>query len=141
MSGPFETRVQPGGAQVSARGRDLPELFIHAALGLTSLLADPSTVRAGGIRDRVRAQAADPRALLSAWLDQILFLFRVQNMVFGRFQVRSLSDTAIEAEAEGELLDPGRHAVLRDAATTVVQDADVRRTTEGWAASFFLRAR
>jgi SHS2 domain-containing protein len=111
---PFDYFDHTADVGLVARGRDLPELFQNAALGLMGLLADPATVQAGGIRERIEASCPDRDALLVAWLNQVLFLFSVQKMAFARFRVRSLTDTSVVAEGEGELLDPGRHSVLRE---------------------------
>ncbi len=134
MSLPFETFDHTADAGLMARGATLPELFTNAALGLMSLLVEPSTVQPGGLRDRVRAEAPDRDALLVNWLNEILFLFSVQKEVFCRFQIRSFSDTAIEAEAEGELFDPGRHGLLREIKAATFHGLKISRTTEGWEA-------
>ncbi len=134
MSLPFETFEHTADAGLIARGADLPELFANAALGLTSLVVEPATVHPGGLRDRVRAEAPDRDALLVNWLNEVLFLFSVQKEVFCRFHIRSFSDTAIEAEAEGELLDPGRHGLLREVKAATFHGLRIARTPQGWEA-------
>jgi SHS2 domain-containing protein len=136
---PYEFFEHTADLGLRASGRDLPDLFANAALGLMAAVVDPATVRPGGIRDRIRAEGPDRETLLVNWLNQVLFLFSVQRMVFCRFQVRSFSDTAIEAEGEGELLDPLRHGVLREVKAVTLHDLGVERAPDGtWRAKAIL---
>jgi SHS2 domain-containing protein len=136
---PFEIYEHPAGTGLLARGAALPDLFQNAALGLMSWLVDLSTVRPGGIRDRVRAQAPEAETLLSLWLNEILFLYKVQQMVFCRFPIRRFGGAGqgvwfIEAEGEGELLDPGRHSVMRRAEAAAFHGLTLQKTEAGWQA-------
>ena len=117
---------------LTARGRSLPGLFDAAGRGLMALLVDPATAHPGGIRERIRAEAPDRETLLVNWLNQILFLFSVQQMVFCRFHIRTLTDTFIEAEGEGELFDPGRHAVLREVKAATFRELDIKESSGIW---------
>lgn len=114
-----------------ARGKDLPELFQNAALGLMGLVVDEATVHSGGIRERIEASGPDRDALLVAWLNQVLFLFTVQKMVFRRFNVRALTDSSVVAEGEGELLDPGRHNVLREVKSATFHGLKIEQVPGG----------
>lgn len=124
------------GVELTARGKDLPALFVDAARGLGALLVDAETVSAGGLRDRVLAEGQGREALLSNWLGQVLYLYRRQGEVLSRFHIRRLTDTAVEAEAEGELFDPGRHAVK--VSVKSIGPARVVETSEGWTATAVL---
>lgn len=77
---------------MTARGASLPELFQNAGLGLMSILVDQETARPGGIRERIRAEGPDRETLLVDSLNQILFLFNVQQMVLCRFEIQSISE-------------------------------------------------
>lgn len=115
---------------LTVRGASLTELFQNAGVGLMSVLVDTETAQAGGIRERIRAEGPDREALLVNWLNQILFLFNVQKMVFSRFEIRSISETSIEAEGEGELFDPGRHALQRGVKAASFRGLKIQQTGE-----------
>ena len=132
---PYEFFDHTADVGLTAYGASLPELFQNAALGLTALLVDPATVHPGGIRERIRAQAPDKETLLVNWLNEILFLYSVQLMVFCRFRVRKFSATEIVAEGEGELLDPVRHSVLREVKAATFHGLKIKATAEGAEAS------
>jgi SHS2 domain-containing protein len=141
---PFETFDHTADVGLIARGATLPELFQNAALGLSSLLVDPVSAHPCGIRDRVRAEASDLESLLVNWLNEILFLFTVQQMIFVRFDLKSLIEPSsdrkgsVEAEGEGELFDPGRHAVLREIKAATFHGLKIARTPAGWEARVVL---
>jgi SHS2 domain-containing protein len=91
------------------RGRDGPELFAEAGLALFDLVCELDTVQerarysvAGG------ADAVEP--LLVDWLNDLVYLFQARGVVCRRFEFPSWSETAYEAEAFGEPVDPARHS-------------------------------
>jgi SHS2 domain-containing protein len=142
---PFEFFDHTADVGLSARGGSLPELFQNAALGVTAAMIDTSTVQPGGIRERVAARAPDRGTLLVQWLNEVIFLFTVQRMVFCRFQVKAFSEgspdgkgCSIEAEAEGELLDPGRHDLLREVKAATFHDLKIEESGGLWRASVIL---
>ena len=89
-------------------GRDLAALFAHAALGLCSLITDTDTVLERETRS-IEVGAPDREGLLVAWLSEVLWLIETEDLLFARFTIESLSDTALAALAHGEPADPQRH--------------------------------
>ena len=94
------------------RASSFAELVKAVAEEVCHRVIAPATVRPGGVRDRVQANASTPEELLCQWLQHYLFLVQDQNMIFCRFHWRTLSLTHIDAEAEGELQDPLRHDLM-----------------------------
>jgi SHS2 domain-containing protein len=93
---------------VRAWGPDLPAAFAHAARGLFSLLVPLAAVRETTARE-IAVAAGDPESLLVAWLDELLFVFETEGLVFARFEVALPSATTLAATAHGEPFDPARH--------------------------------
>jgi len=93
-----------------AYGSDLKEAFANAAYGLISFLTDPETVRAEVARD-IEVTAQDQAALVVAWLNELLFLLGVENLLFRKFEVTELDETRLRARAYGEVVDPARHRI------------------------------
>jgi SHS2 domain-containing protein len=91
------------------RGRDGPELFAEAGLALFDLVCELDAVQ-----ERTRypltgeADAVEP--LLVDWLNDLVFLFQARGVVCRRFEFPGWSETAYEAEAFGEPVDPTRHS-------------------------------
>ena len=92
---PFELIEHPADVGIRVYGRDLAALFTHAALGLCSLVTDTDTVLERETRS-VEVAAPDRESLLVAWLSEVLWLIEAEDLVFARFTIESLSDTALD---------------------------------------------
>jgi len=95
---------------IVAYGRDLKGTFANAAAALFDLMADRDRVKPR-LRRTVAVSAGDREALLVAWLNELIFLFDVERLLFKEFQVTALTDRALQAECLGEKLNPKRHAL------------------------------
>jgi SHS2 domain-containing protein len=88
--------------------------FGAAALALLEVMADPSSVVAVQSRD-IEVTGSDLGALLVAWLNELLYLRDVDNMLFSSFALRISreSDGAfrLAGVAKGEELSPQRHGL------------------------------
>jgi SHS2 domain-containing protein len=91
-----------------AYGIDLSQAFAGAAAGLFSLITDIEKVEEVVCRD-VNIAAPDREALLVEWLNELIFLFDTEMVLFCRFHIESLTDTALKARCYGEKIDRSRH--------------------------------
>lgn len=91
-----------------ACGKDLPEAFANAALGMFSIIAELKNVRATEAR-RVEVAADDVEGLLFEWLNTLLYYFDVENLLFRRFRILEFEDTRLVADCFGETFEAGRH--------------------------------
>lgn len=58
---------------------------------------------------RISVEARDLEGLIVRWLTELLYYLDAEEMLFRRFHVIALSDTALEATAFGERIDRSRH--------------------------------
>ncbi|MDM7999839.1 MAG: archease [Dehalococcoidia bacterium] len=93
---------------IIAYGRDLPEAFANAAYGMFSLMADLRQVREETSR-YVEAEAGDTEGLVVSWLNELLYIFDVERIIFKRFDILEFTGTRLRADAYGEKADPSRH--------------------------------
>ena len=93
---------------VVVRGETLTEVFIHAAQALTELIAEDSALKPAQERTIV-LQAEDARALLLAWLGELLFWFSTDGFLPCVFKLESATETALRGRIQGERFDPARH--------------------------------
>ena len=91
-----------------AYGTDMREAFSNAAHGMFSLIAETEGVRKNTPRD-IEIEAPDREALLVAWLNELLYLFDVDRIIFSDFEVHELDETSLRATARGEKVDASRH--------------------------------
>lgn len=120
-------------AAIEAWGRDIPELFQNAARGLTAVIADPWRIR-DEVEREVAAEAPDRDALLVAWLNEFIYLFDVEHLLFRRFEIEKLTGTAIAGRAFGERVDPERHQIRTGVKSTTYHGLVIRRSKSGYTA-------
>jgi len=93
---------------IIAYGNSVEEVFVNAAYGMFSLIADLEKV-AEVISRQVIAEASDQEELLVAWLNELLYLFDAEGVIFSRFEIADLRQQYLRAMAHGEKVDPARH--------------------------------
>ena len=108
MEKEFEILEHTADAGVIAYGTDLGQAFANAAQGLFSLITDLDDVDEVLRRD-IELTAADREGLLVAWLNELIYIFDSQNILFKRFDITSLSDTKLRASIYWERVDRLKH--------------------------------
>ena len=93
---------------IVAHGADLKGAFAAVAVALFSLIAELEYVDEVISRD-VEVTADDRESLLVEWLNELIYLFEVESIIFRRFEITELSDTLLEARGYGERMNTSRH--------------------------------
>jgi SHS2 domain-containing protein len=104
----FEVIDHTADVGIIAYGGDLKEAFANSAYGMFSLIADLDGVGEEVSRE-VDVQATDQEALLVDWLNELLYLFDVEHIIFKRFEVTNLSQNRLKAKVYGDKIDTSRH--------------------------------
>lgn len=104
----FEVIDHTADVGIIAYGKDIKEAFANAAYGMFSLIADLDGVRETLSRE-VEIRSSDQEALLVDWLNELLYLFDVQHILFKRFEITELNQNTLKAKAYGEQVDTSRH--------------------------------
>ena len=119
--------------RLRARGPTLATAFEQAALAMTAVITNPSTV----LRTRaveVACEAPDQELLLVEWLNALVYEMATRNMLFGRFQVE-IDDTRLHAVAWGEGVDRQRHRPIAEIKGATYTALHVGQRTDGsWVA-------
>lgn len=95
---------------LAARGRDLAEAFANVAQGLFSIIAGTDAIEERESRV-VELQAADQEALLFDWINELIYLFEVESLLFKRCEVGELEGPKLRAVCYGERYDQSRHEI------------------------------
>jgi SHS2 domain-containing protein len=104
----FEVIEHTADVGIAAYGADLREAFANAARGLFSLMTDIDSVK-DDIRYDVEASADNREELLVAWLNELIYLFEVNDVLFNRFDIAELGEAKLKAACYGENIDAQRH--------------------------------
>lgn len=123
------------GADIGVRGigETLEQAYTQAAIALTAIVADPSSIRplkAVGIA----CVEPDPELLLVDWLNAVIYEMAVRNMLFSQFDV-VLGPQGMTARACGEPIDRSRHRPAVEPKGATCTELRVRRQDDGsWVA-------
>lgn len=106
----FEIIDHTADVGVIAYGADLKQLFSNAALALFSLVTEPESIRQELQRD-VKIISEDKDSLLVEWLNELIYLFDAEHILFSRFDIERLTNDGLKASCYGENVDPLRHKI------------------------------
>ena len=130
---PYEVFEHTADVGLHAYGSTLPELFIHAAQGMESLMVPLEQVRLQVSRE-ITAEGHDVVSLLIAWLNELIFLFDTEYLIFREFEIDSLTETHLKGRASGEPYDEQRHDLSSAIKAVTWHEAAVEQTAEGYKA-------
>ncbi len=110
MGKEFEIVNHTADVGIIAYGADMNEVFANAAKGLFSLITELDDVEEVVHRD-IEITAPDQESLLVGWLNELIYLFDTENILFKRFDITRLSQTELKAKSYGEKVDSSRHKI------------------------------
>ncbi len=97
---------------IIAYGTDIKEAFTNAARGLFSLITELDSIEEVTYRD-IELTSSDEESLLVEWLNELIYLFDAENMVFKRFEINQINQTQLKARCFGEEVDNSKHTIKR----------------------------
>src|SRR4026208_324406 len=127
----FELLEHTSDIGVLARGADREEALIAASQGLVSILVDPARFRP--LEERYfTAPGPDEAAQIVNWLNEILFFFDTEGMVFVDFAIDSWTPVEITGRAKGERLDIERHEFRTAVKAATYHQFESHKIPGGW---------
>jgi len=133
----FTILDHPADLGIEACGQTLAESFEQAALGLMSVILDPSTVEPAERRD-IDLNAADLEQLLVKWLAEILYLYDGAHFAPMKFSVGSISRNHLQAALWGEEFNLGKHVTRLDVKAITYHQVLVYQDKDGSRVRVFL---
>ncbi len=101
MGKDFELIDHTADVGIVAYGTNVKEAFANAARGMFSIITELDEIAEAEYRD-IELTAPDQESLLVEWLNELIYLFDTENILFKRFDITQLSDTQLKARAYGE---------------------------------------
>ena len=108
MEKDFEIIDHTADVGIAAYGADMSQAFANAARALFSLITELDDVAEVLHRD-VELIAPDQESLLVEWLNELIYLFDTENIIFKRFDITQLNHTQLKARSYGEKVDKSKH--------------------------------
>ena len=109
----FEVIDHTADVGLLAYGSDLKEALANLACGMFSLIAELDKVRESQHMD-IEVNSTDRESLIVDWLNELLYVFDVEHIVFSRFDIVHLGETSLNARVYGEKVDRSRHTLKRE---------------------------
>jgi SHS2 domain-containing protein len=108
MEKDFEILNHTADVGIIAYGADMKQAFANVARGLFSLITDLDDVEEILYRD-AELTATDEESLLVEWLNELIYQFDTEGIIFKRFDIIQLDSTRLKARGYGEKVDKSRH--------------------------------
>ena len=108
MEKEFEILDHTADVAIIAYGADMREAFANAAKAMFSLITELDDVEEVLYRD-IELSAPDRENLLVAWLNELIYLFDVEQILFKKFNIPRLNRTRLKARSYGQQVDGSRH--------------------------------
>ena len=127
----FELLEHTSDIGVLARGATREETLIEASRGLVSILVDPAPFRP--LEERYfKAPGADEASQIVNWLNEVLFFFDTESLVFAEFEIDSWTPTEITGRARGERFDIERHEFRTSVKAATYHQFESHPIDNGW---------
>lgn len=114
-------------------GRDLPEAFSTAAFAMFDILTNIEEIKEIGKFD-IQVSASNIEELLVIWLDELLYRYETERLIFRRFAINSINDRNLSATVFGEKVNPARHEIRTEIKNVTYHQLKVEKIDDGWKA-------
>ncbi len=108
MEKEFEFINHTADVGIIAYGADMNQAFANAAKALFSLITELDDVEEVTQQD-IELTAPDQESLLVGWLNELIYLFDAEQIIFKRFDITRLSQTQLKARSYGDKVDSSKH--------------------------------
>ena len=122
----FEIMEHTADIGIVAYGADLKQAFSHAAEGMFSLIVDLDTVKEKSMRP-VEVSASDTEMLLASWLNELIYIFDTEYLVFKRFEITEITGEQLTANCYGEKVNHRRHELKRSVKSATYHKLQVEK--------------
>jgi len=92
MEKDFEIIDHTADVGIIAYGTDIRQAFANAARAMFSLITELDEVEEVIYRD-IELTAPDQESLIVEWLNELIYLFDTENIIFKRFDITQLNST------------------------------------------------
>ena len=108
MEKEFEIIDHTADVGIIAYGANVNQAFANAAKAMFSLITELDDVEEVLYRD-TELTATDEESLLVEWLNELIYLFDAENLIFKRFDITELDYRRLKGRNYGEKVDKLKH--------------------------------
>jgi SHS2 domain-containing protein len=114
-----------------ACGKTLKALFANAAEALMEVMVSVETIQMG-TQKKIDVTAPSLDSLLVRWLNELLYIFDTEGLLFRRYDIDHLDTFSLKATAMGEQVDPIRHVTKTEIKAVTYHQLYVRKKNGQW---------
>ncbi|MDF1531089.1 MAG: archease [ANME-2 cluster archaeon] len=133
----FEYLPHPADVRFTAHGNTLEETFEQAAYAMFGVIIHNTILEPERSVD-IELESEGLDNLLYDYLSELLYLFEVEEIVFGQFKVDSIewinSGYVLKGRASGESIDTERHNFETEVKAVTYHQLKVEKEDEGYSA-------
>ena len=117
---------------IRVKGKDLKELFTNAALAMFDIMSE-KRAQAGKTQEiSINQQADNLDELFVNWLNELLSLSAVKELIFSDFEIARLDKNSLEAILIGS--DIACHRINTEIKAATYHELKIEQTDSGWQA-------
>jgi SHS2 domain-containing protein len=129
----YEPLSHTGDLGMLVYGRDVPELFAHAAWAMFDLMSDATLIQPR-LTMTIGVEGSDLEDLLVRWLSELLYLYDTQHFLYCAAAFTTLEPTCLAATVQGETFDAARHPIDTEIKAVTYHQIAVRQADGAWQA-------
>jgi len=118
-------------------GDDLKALFENAGEGFFHIITDLRKVKRR-IERPITLGGESLDRLIVDWLNELLYLHDVQNLLFKAFEVTSVGEGGLRAAVKGEPFQEGVHVIKTEVKAVTYHKIEVRQKNGHWRAQIIM---
>jgi len=131
--GSIEIIDHPADIGIKIKTNTLAEVFEYAAKAMFSIIVDVSTVNKK-VSKAVSISDTNLDNLLISWLNELLYIFEVEDIIFCDFKVEKVQEDLLEAIAYGEEMDLEKHIILTEVKAATYHQLEISKKSNYWLA-------
>ena len=118
---------------IRVKGSDLKELFKNTALSMFDIIAQKQKTESSRQKKIIIEQKADNiDELFINWLNELLSLSAIRELIFNDFNIKKLDENNLEAVAEGE--DIKNYRINTEIKAATYHELKIEKISSGWQA-------
>jgi SHS2 domain-containing protein len=118
---------------IEVEGASREEIFTKSGLAMFDLMIGLESV-GDNVTKSLSVTGANQTELLVVWLNELLYSYAVERIVYSGFTDAELGDSAFRAVGRGEQFDPGKHHCEMEIKAATYHDVSLARVDDGWKA-------
>jgi len=131
MGKDFEIVDHTADVGIIAYGVNINQAYANAARALFSLITEIDDVNEVLYRD-IELTAPDQESLLVEWLNELIYLFDTEHILFKRFDITELNSTRLKARSYGERVDSSKHKLKTGVKAATYHMLKINKDSSGY---------